>query len=196
MDPAGLLQRLQGLAQTLVFDESVSRSLARVSTASPGKRASTWSWRLRRFSACRVRRPPPDGPSAASVATSSRYTGGEAGRGTVFAGEHQAFPGAPEVEVRVAEGMQVTGTAEPLTGGDSAGGVLARVMHQHDREVQLPLQRAKVGQQPGHFAGVVLVDAVQPHQRIEKQQPGPQPLGRLQEPRCGADRDRAEASGQ
>jgi hypothetical protein len=50
-------------------------------------------------------------------------------------------------------------------------------MHQHHREVQLPLQRAEVGQQPGHFAGMVLVNRVKPHQRIQEQQPGPQPLG-------------------
>ena len=52
---------------------------------------------------------------------------------------------------------------------------------QHHREVQLSLQRAEVGQQPGHFAGMVFVDAVQPHQRIQQQQPGLQPFGRFQE---------------
>ena len=40
-------------------------------------------------------------------------------RRAVFVGQHQAFLGAPEVEVRVAKGMQVTGTSESLTGGDS-----------------------------------------------------------------------------
>ena len=105
-------------------------------------------------------------------------------RGPVLAGEHQVFPGAPEVEVRVAEGMDVTGAAQPLTGGDSPRGVLSRVMHQQDRQVELPLQRAKVRQQLGHFAGVVLVDAVQSHQGIEQQQPGPEPPGRLQQPRA------------
>ena len=103
-------------------------------------------------------------------------------RGAVLAGQQQAVPAAAEVEVGVAEGVQVAGAAQPLAGGHSARGVFAGVMHQHHREVQLPLQRAEVGQQPGHFAGVVLVDAVKPHQRIQQQQPGPQPLGRFQEP--------------
>ena len=87
--------------------------------------------------------------------------------------------------------MDVTGAAQSLAGGDSPRGVLARVMHQQDRQVELPLQRAKVRQQLGHFAGVVLVDAVKSHQGIQNEQPGSQPLGRLQEPRAVRDRDRA-----
>jgi len=39
-------------------------------------------------------------------------------------------------------------------------------------------------QQPGHFAGVVLVDAVKSHQWIEQQESRPQPFGRFQEPRA------------
>jgi hypothetical protein len=54
------------------------------------------------------------------------------------------------------------------------------VMDQDHREVQLSLEQAEVGQQPGHFAGVVLVDAVQSHQRVQEQQPGPQAFGRFQ----------------
>ena len=68
-----------------------------------------------------------------------------------LAGEHQALFGWPQIEIGVSKGMDVTGAAESLTGGDSAGGVLARVMHQHDREVQPPLQQAEVGQQFGCF---------------------------------------------
>ena len=93
-------------------------------------------------------------------------------------------PGSPEIEVRVAEGVDVTGAAQALAGGDSPRGVLSRVMHQQDRQVELPLQRAKVRQQLGHFAGVVLVDAVKSHQGIQQQQPRPQPPGCLQEPRA------------
>ena len=56
------------------------------------------------------------------------------------------------------------GTAKALPGGDSSSGVFAGVMHQHDREVQPPLQGAEVGQEPGHFGGVVLVDSVKSYQ--------------------------------
>ena len=57
-------------------------------------------------------------------------------------------------------------------------------MHQHDREVESPLKGAKVGQQPGHFGRVVLVDSMKSYQGIEKQDLGPDPLGRLEEPRA------------
>jgi len=40
------------------------------------------------------------------------------------------------------------------------------------------------GRAAGHFTGVVLVDAVKSHQRIQNQQPRPEPLGCLQEPRA------------
>ena len=105
-------------------------------------------------------------------------------RRAVFVGQYQAFLGASEVEVRVAKGIQVAGTSESLTGGDSPRGVFPRVMHQHDREVEPPLKGAKVGQQPGHFGRVVLVDSMKSYQGIEKQEPGPDPLGRLEEPRA------------
>ena len=46
----------------------------------------------------------------------------------------------PQIEVRVAKGMDIARVAQPLTRGDSPRRVLARVMHQQDREVELPLQ--------------------------------------------------------
>ena len=49
------------------------------------------------------------------------------------------FLRSPEIEVRVAEGMDLAEAARSLTGGDSSRGVLARVMQQ-DRDVELPLQ--------------------------------------------------------
>ena len=91
--------------------------------------------------------------------------------GAVLAGQHQVLVGAAEVEVRVTEGMDVAGTAESLTGGHTRRGVFSGVMHEHHRQVQFPLQGAKVGQEPGHFAGMVLVDAVQPDQLVEVRRP-------------------------
>jgi hypothetical protein len=58
----------------------------------------------------------------------------------VLAGEDQVFLRSPEIEVRVAEGMDITEAARSLTGGDSSRGVLARVMQQQDRDGELPLQ--------------------------------------------------------
>ncbi len=60
-------------------------------------------------------------------------------RCSVLAEEHQVFLGSPEIKVRVAEGVDVTGAAQSLTGGDSPRGVLSRVMDQQDREVEPPL---------------------------------------------------------
>ena len=49
------------------------------------------------------------------------------------------FLRSPEIEVRVAEGMDLAEAARSLTGGDSPRGVLARVMQQQDRDVELPV---------------------------------------------------------
>lgn len=78
--------------------------------------------------------------------------------------------------------MDVAGTTQSQSGSASTAGILARVMHQHDRQIELALQGAKVGQQPGHFTGMVLVDAMQPDQRIEQQQAGPKPPRRVEQP--------------
>src|SRR4029077_2928957 len=78
--------------------------------------------------------------------------------------------------------MNVTGTAKAQSSGGTSRGVLSRVMHQQDRQVELPLQRTKVRQQFGHLAGMVLVDAVKSHQGIQNEEPWPQLLARLQEP--------------
>jgi hypothetical protein len=50
------------------------------------------------------------------------------------------FLRSPETEVRVAEGMEIAEAARSPTGGDSSRGVLARVIQQQDRDVELPLQ--------------------------------------------------------
>jgi hypothetical protein len=47
------------------------------------------------------------------------------GGGAVLIGQKQALAAAAEVEVGVAEGMQVAGTAKALPGGGPARGVLA-----------------------------------------------------------------------
>ena len=78
--------------------------------------------------------------------------------------------------------MDITGATQSLTGRDAPRGVLSRVMNQQDRQIELPLQRTKVRQQLGHLAGMILIDAVKPHQGIENEQPGPEPPGCLKKP--------------
>jgi hypothetical protein len=46
-------------------------------------------------------------------------------------------------------------------------------MDQDHGPAKPPLQVAKAGQQGNHFAGIVLVAAVPPHEQIEQEQPGP-----------------------
>ncbi len=185
-EPAGSLQRLQHLAQALVLDPQANRGASPASAPRlAARRSSTCSSRLRCFrlsssSSAMTSR----WVVSASVATSSRVTGADAGAARCSLESTRCSLRSPQIQVRVAEGMDVTGAAQPLAGGGSPRGVLPRVMHQQHRQVELPLQRAKVRQQLGHFAGVVLVDAVKSHQGIQNEQPGPEPPGCLQEPRA------------
>jgi hypothetical protein len=54
-------------------------------------------------------------------------------------------------------------------------------MDEHDRQVELALEGAEVGQQSGDFAGVVFVDGMQADQRIEQEQAGPEAACGLEE---------------
>jgi hypothetical protein len=77
--------------------------------------------------------------------------------------------------------MEVTGATKSLTGSNSVRGVFSRVMHENDREVELTLQGAEVGQELSHLARAVLVDSVKSHERIEYKQAWPQTLRRLEQ---------------
>ena len=137
--PAGLLQGLQGLAQTLVLDAQ--------QIAEPGTRQHRAVGQERQdllreagglvvvgfgddFQMGRL------GVGRHQFQVHRRRSG----CGPVFAGQEQAILRAFQVEVGVAEGVQIAGAAEGLTGGEACGPVLPRVMHQDDRQVQLPLQ--------------------------------------------------------
>jgi hypothetical protein len=63
------------------------------------------------------------------------------------------FPRSTEIKVRVVEGVDVTRTTEPLTGGNSLGGVLSRVRRRQDREIELPRQPTNGREQLGRFPG-------------------------------------------
>src|SRR5271168_309910 len=60
-------------------------------------------------------------------------------RRAMLAREHQVLTTPPQIEVRIAEGMDVTRAAQSLASGSSPRGVLPRVMHQQNRQVELPL---------------------------------------------------------
>ncbi len=46
--------------------------------------------------------------------------------------------GPPQIEVRVAKRVDIARAARSLAGGNTVGSVLARVMHQQNREAKLP----------------------------------------------------------
>ena len=64
----------------------------------------------------------------------------------MFAQQHQAIPHATQVQVRVPERVQITRTTQALSSGRASRGILTRVMHQHHRQIQFPLQGTEVGQ--------------------------------------------------
>lgn len=66
---------------------------------------------------------------------------------------------------------EIAGAAEALT-GSTGGSVLARVMDDDDRDIKRKraLEIAEVAEYGGDLTGIVLVDAVQTHKRIEDQE--------------------------
>ena len=90
----------------------------------------------------------------------------------VLDGEDEGVIAAAQVEVGVAPGVEVTRAAQALAGLRAGGAVLAGVVDDDDGDVAFALQLAEVGEQRGDLAGVVLVDAVQPDERVEQEQSG------------------------
>lgn len=105
------------------------------------------------------------------------------GRGgsPVFAGEHESLVLGSEIERTVDPGMKVTRSAERLSG--VAGAPLSHVMDDHDGEIVFPLQFSQERQEFRHLSGLILIESMQPDQRIEDQQSRSDPpdgLGELQ----------------
>jgi hypothetical protein len=78
------------------------------------------------------------------------------------------------MEVGIAPGVELGGTAKRLAGAHGAG-ALPGVMDEDDGEAMAALQVAQVGEQRGDLAADILVDAVQAHERVEYEHPGLQP---------------------
>ena len=65
--------------------------------------------------------------------------------------------------------MEFAGTAQGLA-WPAGVGVLAGVMDQEDGQSELALQFPKIREQGGDLGGIILIDAVQPDQRVEDQE--------------------------
>ena len=78
---------------------------------------------------------------------------------------------AAQVQVRVAPGMELGRSAQRLTGAQAAA-TLFGMMHEEDCETVASLQFSQIGEERRDLAAGVLVDPVQPHERIQDQQPG------------------------
>ena len=88
-------------------------------------------------------------------------------------GQRQLLAVATQIEVAVAPGMELGGAAQGLAGAD-ASSALPGVVHDEHGDAVPTLQLAQIGEQRRDLAAGVLVDAVQPHERIEDEQTGPQ----------------------
>ena len=81
---------------------------------------------------------------------------------------------APEIEVGIAPGMELRGSAQGLPGADGTGALFG-VVDEHDGDGVAPLQFAQEGEQWGDVTADILIDAVQSHERIEDEKARPQP---------------------
>ena len=110
-DSSGLLERLQCLAQALVFDREHLTKLRPGQQSVFDKEVEHSFLEIMSLLATNVSdhlqmRRLSVGRDQIEVHGSSR------GRRAVLAGQHQAIGGSPEVKIRVAEGVDVTGTTQ------------------------------------------------------------------------------------
>jgi hypothetical protein len=99
---------------------------------------------------------------------------------SVFEREHEASVVAEEVGVRVAEGVEVGGSAERLARLRAA--LLADVVDEDDGDAVGALELAEIGEEAGHFLSVVLVQGMEAHEWVEEEQAGVERLDRRREP--------------
>src|ERR1700677_131058 len=152
-NPAGSLQRLQHLAQTLVLDpQGVPELRPRHGHALAQKVQHAFLKATPLAFRCELGRSVLQFPDDLQV---SRLGVGRdqlqndrrrCRRCTVLAREHQVLPTPPQIQVRIAEGVDITRATQSLAGGNSSPSVLPRVMHQQHRQVDPPLQRTTVRQ--------------------------------------------------
>ena len=90
-------------------------------------------------------------------------------RAPVLGRQEQSAAMTPHVEQGVGPGEEVARAAQALA-CLAAGAPLAGVVHDDDGHVVGALDLSQVPEHGRHLTGVVLVDAVQPHEGIEHQQ--------------------------
>jgi len=113
--PTGLLQGLQSLAQPLVLDRQIATKLCPCQHGILGKKFEHLL--LETVLPIGVNHPDDLQVGCLGIGRDQLQRNRRRSRRcAVLAGEHQTIPGTPQVEVRVAEGVQVAGTAESLTG--------------------------------------------------------------------------------
>ena len=91
---------------------------------------------------------------------------------------HEDLPvPAAQVQIAVPPGVQLTAPAQGLPG--PGGAALSGVMDEHDGGGEAALDVTQEAEDGGDLGDGVLVDAVQAHQRVEHDEPGPDALDRL-----------------
>ncbi len=98
----------------------------------------------------------------------------DAGRGwggAMLDGEIELTAGATQVQIGVTPGMELGRAAQRVSGAHAAGGFAGVIHHEHGEAV-LSLQGTQVCKQRGDFTAGLLIDAMQPHERVEYQQGG------------------------
>lgn len=92
------------------------------------------------------------------------------GRGrAVLEGEHEAIAAADEVGIGVTPSVQIAAAAEGLT--EVNADALAHVVDEHDGDAKLALEPTQEAEQGRDIRAAVLIDAVEPDERIEDEQP-------------------------
>ena len=82
----------------------------------------------------------------------------------MFDGEVKLGARTTQIQIRVAPGMELGGSAQRLAGAHAAGGFAGVVHDEHGELVlMLVLRGAQVGEQRDDFAAGVLVDAIGQH---------------------------------
>jgi len=101
--------------------------------------------------------------------------------GAVLDREQEPFVVSSEVEIGVSPGVELGASPERLAGAQ-VGCAFFRVMDEDDGERVAALKLAEKGEQRGDLGGEVLVDAMEPDERIEDEQAGAEHLDGADEP--------------
>src|SRR5262249_15022912 len=80
---------------------------------------------------------------------------------------------AAQIEIAVTPGVELGGAAQRLPAAGLSGTFFGVVDDDNGKRITA-LQRSEVGEQRGHLAAGILIDAVQPHEGIEDEEPRPE----------------------